>query len=279
MPETITVKLWPDGAPLATGTADADVPQIAVHLPEKPGGGCVLVCPGGGYQGLAAHEGAAFGEFFAARGITAAVLRYRHAPGYRHPAPLLDVSRAMRTLRHRAGEWRFDPHRIAVMGFSAGGHLASTLCTHFDAGNAAAADAVDRESCRPDLGVLCYPVITMRGEFAHVGSRNNLLGEREKEEELRAMLSNDEHVTRETPPTFLFHTADDDVVLVENATQYAAALRRHGVPFALHVYEKGAHGVGLASDNPALSSWSGSLVTWLNGHGWGGATAASQPSR
>jgi acetyl esterase/lipase len=281
MPDLLTVNLWSGRAPLATGDDDADVPQIVFHPAADAGGGCVLVLPGGGYGNLAPHEGVTISEFFAARGISAAVLRYRHAPKYRHPAPLLDVSRAMRTLRHRAGEWRFDPHRIAVMGFSAGGHLASTLCTHFDAGDANASDPIERESSRPDLGILCYPVIAMRGPYAHVGSRNNLLGDREADKDLRALLSNEEHVTPQTPPTFLFHTADDDVVMVENAIEYASALRRSDVPFALHIYEHGRHGVGLASDDPALSSWSGLLVTWLGGHGWNSGasgSAASQPA-
>lgn len=282
MPEPLPVNLWPGRAPMATGDDDADVPQIVFHSADQPGGGCVLVLPGGGYGNLAPHEGVTVGEFFAARGISAAVLRYRHAPKYRHPVPLLDVSRAMRTLRHRAGEWRFDPHRIAVMGFSAGGHLASTLCTHFDAGDPQAANAIDRESSRPDLGILCYPVIAMRGAYTHVGSRNNLLGEREADKDLRAFLSNEGHVTPQTPPTFLFHTADDDVVPVENSLEYASALRRSDVPFALHIYEHGSHGVGLATNDPALSSWSGLLVTWLQGHGWtsGGASATttSQPT-
>jgi acetyl esterase/lipase len=263
-----TIRLWPEAAPLAQGTADVDVPQIELFLPKSPGGGCVLVCPGGGYGHLAKHEGETIGEFFAGHNITAAVLRYRLGPTYAHPAPLLDVSRAIRTLRHRAGEWRFDPHKIAVMGFSAGGHLASTLSTHFDAGDANAPDPIDREISRPDASILCYPVITMQDPFTHIGSRNNLLGDRVNDAALRTALSNDEQVTKLTPATFLFHTVDDSAVSVENAMQYAAALRKHGIPFEAHLYESGRHGVGLASDNPALSSWSTLLVKWLRGRGW-----------
>lgn len=267
MPDAIPFNLWPGRAPLATGDDDLDVPQIVVHLPEKPSGGCVLVCPGGGYQGLAPHEGVSIANFLNERNIAAAVLRYRLFPKYGHPAPLLDVSRALRTLRHRAGEWRFDPHKIAVMGFSAGGHVASTLCTHFDTGDAGATDAIDRESSRPDLGVLCYPVITLRNPYTHAGSRRNLLGEN-PDPKLVELLSNDERVTKDTPPTFLFHTADDEAVPVENSMLYAAALRKHGVPFAMHLYEKGRHGVGLAIDDPQLASWGHLLTTWLRGHGW-----------
>lgn len=269
---TLTINLWSGRAPLATGDDDdADVPQIVLHPvanAQQRRGGCVLICPGGGYQGLAPHEGVTVAEFLVARGISAAVLRYRHFPKYGHPAPLLDVSRAIRTLRHRAGEWRFDPHKIAVMGFSAGGHVASTLCTHFDGGDANAADPIDRESSRPDLGVLCYPVITMRDPHAHAGSRRNLLGDRVADPAMIDLLSNDEHVSKETPPTFLFHTANDDAVPLENSLLYAAALRRSGRPFALHVYERGPHGVGLASNDSQLSSWGELLVTWLRGHEW-----------
>ena len=154
------------------------------------------------------------------------------------------------------------------MGFSAGGHLASTLCTHYDAGDPAAPDPIDREPSRPDLGVLCYPVITFQDGYVHEGSRRNLLGDRVDDAAVRAELSNDEHVTPDTPPTFLFHTVDDDAVPVENSMLYAAALRENKVPFALHLYEKGSHGVGLAKGDPPLASWSDLLVTWLRGHGW-----------
>jgi acetyl esterase/lipase len=260
-------RLWTDRAPHATGDEPADIPQLELFLPDEPSGGCVLVCPGGGYGHLASHEGETIGEFFAERKISAAVLKYRIAPQYKHPAPLADVSRAMRTLRHRAGEWRIDPHKLAVMGFSAGGHLASTLSTHFDAGDAKALDLIDRESSRQDASVLCYPVITLEPPFAHVGSRNNLIGV-DGPQALVEELSNDKKVTEKTPPTFLFHTVDDDVVPVENAEMYAAALRKNKVPFEMHLYETGKHGVGLASDDARLSTWSGLLVSWLRTRGW-----------
>lgn len=260
-------RLWNERAPHAIGDEPADVPQIELFLPAEPSGGCVLVCPGGGYGHLATHEGETIGEFFAARNISAAVLKYRIAPRYKHPAPLADVSRAMRTLRFRAGEWRFDPHKLAVMGFSAGGHLASTLSTHFDAGDAGAADPIDKQSSKPDASVLCYPVITLKPPHAHMGSRNNLVGT-DAPQALVDALSNDEQVTAQTPPTFLFHTVDDGAVPVENALLYAGALRKHGVAFEMHLYEKGRHGVGLASDDPRLAGWSDLLVAWLRARGW-----------
>ncbi len=262
-----THRLWKDRAPLAVGDEPADVPEIELFLPSDSSGGCVLVCPGGGYGHLAPHEGATIGEFFAQHRISAAVLKYRIAPRYQHPAPLTDVARAMRTLRHRAAEWKIDPKRIAVMGFSAGGHLASTLSTRFDAGSAQDADAIERESSRPDASVLCYPVITLSGPGAHTGSRQNLIG-KDAPPALVDELSSDLHVKPTTPPTFIFHTADDGAVPVENALLYAAALRRAGVSVELHVYETGRHGVGLASDDPRLSGWSVLMIAWLQGRGW-----------
>lgn len=260
-------RLWPERAPHAIGDEQADIPHIELFLPQTGSGGSVLVCPGGGYGHLAPHEGETIGAFFAERGISAAVLKYRIAPRYKHPAPLADVSRAMRTLRHNAEEWKIDSARLAVMGFSAGGHLASTLSTNFDAGNASAADPIDRKSSRPDASVLCYPVITLQQPYAHTGSRNNLLGP-DAPQSLADELSNDQRVTPQTPPTFLFHTVDDGSVPVENALLYAAALRRAGVPMELHLYETGRHGVGLALDNPRLAGWSELLVKWLGARGW-----------
>jgi acetyl esterase/lipase len=171
-------------------------------------------------------------------------LKYRlGSAGYRHPVMLQDVSRALRLVRANAKEWKLDPNRIGVMGSSAGGHLASTLLTHFDSGNAEAEDAIERQSSRPDLGILCYPVITM-GEPTHKGSRKNLLGENPAPELIKE-LSNELQVTKETPPTFIFHTVEDKGVPVENALMFASALRKENVPFDLHIYEKGPHGMGL----------------------------------
>jgi len=199
-------------------------------------------------------------------GITAFVLKYRLGPKYHHPSELLDAARAVRLVRSRAAEWKVDPRRIGVLGFSAGGHLASTIGTHFDPGQQGAADEVDRVSSRPDLLVLVYPVITM-GKFTHGGSKKNLLGDNPSPEMIK-LLSNEEQVTKDTPPTFLIHTMNDAAVPVENSLQFAEALRKVGVPFELHVYERGPHGFGLAGDNPILSTWPARCADWLKLQGF-----------
>lgn len=264
--------LWPNGAPGALGAAEKDVPTLTPFFanPERATGAAIVVCPGGGYGGLAPHEGRDYAMWLNELGVSAFVLKYRlGSGGYRHPAMLHDAARAVRLVRARAAEWKLDPKRVGIMGSSAGGHLASTLLTHFDAGDAQAADAVDRQPSRPDLGILCYPVITM-GEKTHQGSRTNLLGPN-PDPDLVALLSNERHVTRETPPTFLFHTAEDRAVVVENALLFADALARHGVPFALHVYPKGPHGIGLGTRNwdpAARHPWTTQCALWLKEQGF-----------
>jgi len=258
--------LWPEGAPGARGDADVDRPTLTPYLvaPEKAGGAAMVVCPGGGYGGLAPHEGRDYALWLNQQGIAAFVVKYRlGSHGYRHPAMLRDAARAVRLVRHHAREWRVDPRRVGIMGSSAGGHLASTLLTHFDAGRPDAKDPVERQSSRPDLGVLCYPVITM-GRFTHKGSRRNLLGEAPSPELIR-LLSNELQVTAETPPCFLWATADDPVVPVENSLQFAAALKRAGVPFALHIYQHGRHGLGLADKPPFAHPhpWVADFRYWL----------------
>jgi len=264
--------LWPDGAPGALGAAEKDVPTLTPFFanPDRATGAAVVVCPGGGYGGLAPHEGRDYAMWLNELGISAFVLKYRLAPGgYRHPAMLNDAARAVRVVRARAAEWKLDPKRVAIMGSSAGGHLASTLLTHFDAGDAQAADPVDRQPSRPDAGILCYPVITL-GEKTHQGSKANLLGPNPPADLVR-LLSNELQVTKETPPTFLFHTAEDRAVPVENALLFADALARHGVPFALHVYPKGAHGIGLGTRNwdpAARHPWTTQCALWLKEQGF-----------
>jgi acetyl esterase/lipase len=261
--------LWPGGAPGAHGTSEKDVPTLTVHLPapDKANGCAVVICPGGGYQHLASdYEGHDVAEWFNTFGVVGFVLRYRLAPDYHHPAPMLDVQRAIRTVRAKADEWKIDPHRVGVMGFSAGGHLASTAATHFDAGHADAADPIDRQSCRPDFAVLAYPVITMTGKFGHSGSKKNLIGEN-PDPQLAESLSNEKQVTSETPPTFLFHTSEDTAVPVENSVRFYLALRKAGVPAEMHIYEKGRHGIGLGTRDPklafALGTWPGRLHDWM----------------
>ncbi|MGH7972126.1 MAG: alpha/beta hydrolase [Limisphaerales bacterium] len=243
--------LWPNGAPGALGNADKDIPTLTVYLPE-PGqatGAAIVICPGGGYGMLASHEGVDYARFLNEQGIAGFVLKYRlGSAGYRHPTMLLDAARAVRAVRARAAEWKVDPKRIGLMGSSAGGHLASTLLTHFDAGKADSTDPIERQSSRPDLGILCYAVITM-GQFTHEGSKRNLLGDHPSPELVRN-LSNELQVTKDTPPCFLWHTWEDPVVPVENTLQFAQALRRAGVPFDLHIYQKGGHGLGLGAPYP-----------------------------
>lgn len=260
--------LWPQGAPGAVGKEPADVPTLTLYRPEasRANGAAVVICPGGGYQALADHEGHPVAVWMNSLGVTAAVLKYRLAPRYKHPSPLQDAARAVRTMRARATELKLDPNRIGILGFSAGGHLASTLSTHYDAGDVTAADPVDRFSSRPDFSILAYPVISFSPPFVHTGSRRNLLGENPAAD-LVELLSNDRQVTLGTPPAFLFHTGEDTAVPPENSMLYATALSRAKIPFELHIYEKGRHGVGLAPDDPVLSTWTARCAAWMAGRG------------
>lgn len=256
--------LWSCPAPGALGSAPQDIPTLTAYLPapEKRNGSTVLVLPGGGYYVLAEHEGQGYAEWFASQGVTAYVLQYRlGSHGYRHPVMLNDAARALRTVRAWARRDGLDPDRIGIIGSSAGGHLAATLLTHFDAGNASADDPVERESSRPDLGILCYPVISGT-TFPHTGSFKNLLGDNPPAELVRH-LSNELHVTADTPPTFIWHTVEDAAVPVENSFLFASALRRAGVPFDLHVYEKGRHGLGLPNPKESVPPWDIDLLHWL----------------
>lgn len=264
--------LWSEGAPGALGTNASDIPTLTVYLPEAKSatGASMVICPGGGYAGLASHEGEDYARFLNENGVAAFVLKYRlGSAGYRHPAMLQDAARAVRTVRARSGEWCLDRRRVGIMGSSAGGHLASTLLTHFDLGQADSVDPVERESSRPDLGVLCYAVITM-GQFTHEGSKRNLLGP-EPSPETVDLLSNELQVTRDTPPCFLWHTYEDSAVAVENSLQFAVALRRHGIPLDLHIYQKGPHGLGLGTREwlPAKRHpWTTDLLYWLKARGF-----------
>ena len=265
------ILLWPEGAPGSLGTEEADKPSIRIYTPsaEKSNGATVVICPGGGYQILAYdHEGAQVAQRLNESGITGVVLQYRLAPKYRHPAPLQDLQRAIRYVRAHAEPLHISPTRIGVMGFSAGGHLASTVSTHFDAGNPDASDPIDRISCRPDFSVLCYPVITLQGEYAHQGSAKNLLGDQVSNAELLESLSNQTQVTDKTPPAFLFHTHEDKGVRVENALGYYAACVKHNVPAEFHVFQNGPHGVGLAQGDPGVGEWSYVLMSWLRSNGF-----------
>jgi acetyl esterase/lipase len=261
--------LWPNGAPGAKGAQPEDIPTISLYRPPagKANGAAIVVCPGGGYGHLADHEGHTIAVWLNNFGITAAVLKYRLGPRYNHPSPMQDATRAMRTVRARSKEWNLDANRIGIWGFSAGGHLAATIATHFDGGDSNATDPIERISSRPDIAVLAYPVISMNEAITHAGSRKNLLGDNPSPE-LVELLSNEKQVTSQTPPTFLFHTADDTVVRVENSLLFVEGLRKAKIPYELHVFEKGPHGVGLAQNNPALNVWPKLLENWLRVRGF-----------
>lgn len=264
------IPLWPNGAPGALGTAPKDIPTLTAFVaPNAPANaGSIVILPGGGYVNLAAHEGAGYANFFKARGLTTFVLKYRLGKdGYHHPAEWQDVSRAIRWVRAHAAEYKIDPNKVGVMGSSAGGHLASTIMTHFDAGDAKAADPIDKLSSRPDFGILCYAVITM-GEKTHAGSKNALLGTTPSPE-LVAELSNELHVTKETPPAFIWAGLDDRTVPVQNTIDFAAAMQKAGVPCEVHILEHASHGLGLGDRNPphVLLPWVADMTRWLTGHG------------
>ena len=263
-----SIILWPNGAPGAVGKEPNDIPTLTPYFPakEKATGAAVIVCPGGGYTHLADHEGRPVAEWLNTLGISAFVLKYRLGPRYHHPAPLQDAARAIRTVRARATEWNIDPKRIGILGFSAGGHVASTIGTHFDSGKPDASDPIERVGSRPDLMILIYPVITMK-EFAHAGSKRMLLGE-SPAAELVTLLSNEEQVTKETPPAFLVHTANDPTVRVENSLRFAESLKKAGVPFELNIYERGPHGFGLGGNDPILLTWPQRCADWLRAHGF-----------
>ncbi|HEY2866645.1 MAG TPA: alpha/beta hydrolase, partial [Pyrinomonadaceae bacterium] len=268
MSQSEPIVLWPAGAPNAVGKEPQDIPTITPFLvTQDVPRAAVVICPGGGYSHLSdIKEGSDVAKWLNSLGISAFVLKYRLGMRYHQPNQLLDAARAMRTVRANAKQWNIDPKRIGILGFSAGGHLASTLGTHFDAGKPDAADEIDRVSSRPDLMILVYPVITM-GDLTHKGSRTNLLGD-EASADLIKLYSNELHVTRDTPPTFLVHAVTDPAVPVENSLMFADALRKAGVPFEIHLYERGPHGFGMAPTDPILSTWIKRCADWLGVHGF-----------
>lgn len=272
-PIPVVLLLWSGTAPLAVGNSKWDQPNLTVHMASKPNGAAVVICPGGGYGNLANdHEGKQVAEYFNGLGVHAFVLQYRIAKEDRKgplgKAPLLDAQRAIRMVRSMAAEKKFDPQRVGLMGFSAGGHLASTAGTHFDDGDAAAKDPIDRVSCRPDFLILAYPVISMEQGVTHGGSRKNLFGDKPTDEQI-AEFSNDRKVTDKTPPTFLFHTNEDTAVVPENSVRFYLACKKAKVPVELHIYEKGRHGVGLGRDpkwtggETSTGTWPDRLTDWL----------------
>jgi len=267
--EPRTMRLWDGAAPGALGDAEEDRPTLTMYevSEEKESRSAVIVFPGGGYGWLATnHEGRQIANWLNSMGITAFVLRYRLGPKYQYPVELWDAQRAIRMVRARATEFGVLPDKIGIIGFSAGGHLASTAETHFDAGNASAKDAIDRVSSRPDFAILAYPVISLVAPYAHAGSRENLLGKK-PEPELVKELSNEFQVTKETSPTFLWSTSTDDAVPPENSVAFYLALQKAGVPAELHIFAKAPHGVGLDLKDPSVGMWGELVLEWLRGRG------------
>jgi len=259
--------LWSDAVPGATGTTKGDVPQlILTRVDSETATAGVVILPGGGYHMRAiGHEGFQIADWFADMGIPSVICTYRVRgegngdDGYGHPYPMMDAQRALQTVRERASEWNIDADRIGVIGFSAGGHLASTVSTHF-------ADTESGISSRPDFSILCYPVIALNADHTHKGSQKNLLGEN-ADAALVESLSNEKQVTKDTPPTFLFHTGEDTVVPVRNSLVYYQACVDAGVPAELHVFPKGRHGVGLAAGFDGADQWPSLCRAWLTRRG------------
>jgi acetyl esterase/lipase len=261
--------LWADGAPGAVDSGAGHEPSLTIYLPdsEKATGTAIVVCPGGGYGGLAIdHEGEQIAQWLIGEGIAAFVLQYRHAPHYGHPTPLTDAQRAVRTVRAGAAKWGIQADRIGILGFSAGGHLSASTGILFTGPQPNAVDPIDRVSARPDFMVLLYPVITMQDDFTHRGSRKNLLGDT-PDPKLVERYSLERQVNAETPPAFLVHTTDDQAVPVENNVQLYLALRKNGIPVEMHVYEKGRHGLGLGGGDAAFATWPAHCIDWLRVRG------------
>lgn len=273
-----TVRLWDGNAPYAQGKEDKDIPTLTIFLPakEKANGSAVIVCPGGGYWMLADKlEGSEYAQFLANHGVTAFLLKYRLASsGYRHPAMWMDAARAIRYVRFNSQKWGVDVNKVGIIGSSAGGHLVSSVLTHYELENPKVTDPIDRLSSRPDFGILCYPVITS-GEFANKGTIEHLLG-KEPSEGMLEYVSSEKQVDKNTPPCFIWHTFEDEIVPVENSLFFAAALRKAGVPFDLHIYEKGIHGLALAGERyksvegmteAEYHPWTRDLLYWLKARG------------
>ena len=265
--------LWRDGAPMEKQFIETESDPARPTLDHYPAsywttGAAVIICPGGAYALLGTgHEGQLVAKWFNEQGVIAFVLRYRHAPEYHYPVPVLDVQRAIRYVRFHAKEYGINPTMIGVMGFSAGGHLASTAATHFDAGDPAATDPIDRVSCRPDFAILCYPVISFVEPYSNWGSRSNFFGTSNPSENLARQYSNELQVKTNTPPTFIFHTDADTDVPAENSIAFYLALRKEHIPAELHIYRTGRHGVDLWQGDPLLGDWPRQAARWMHGLG------------
>jgi acetyl esterase/lipase len=273
------MRLWPGDAPGALGQLPEDIPTLSLFLPPagQASGAAIIVCPGGSYWHLSPREGPPVARWLNSLGITAFVIKNRLGPRYHHPMEVQDAQRAIRFVRAHAADWNLDPHRIGILGFSAGGHFAATSATHFDAGNPADPDPIERVSSRPDLAVLIYPVITMFEPYVHLHSRNNLLGP-SPSDELKQAASPDLHVSPQTPPCYLIATSDDTTAVVENVFLFAAALHKNHIPFEMHVFEHGKHGFAMADDDPVLRTWRDLVGNWLARHRFTLASAGAPVS-
>ncbi len=262
--------LWENGAPLFDPSLEQDQPSLDAYiLPGSKTRAAVIVCPGGGYCFRAEdHEGVQICEYFNSLGINAFMLKYRVAP-YTYPAELYDIQRAVRFVRHNAESFNVDPEKIGVMGFSAGGHLTVMGIEQYD-GGLDSGDGIDRTSCRPNFGILCYAVCTLDQPYSHHGSAYNLLGEEayNNDKDLLARLSGENSVPDDCPPVFIWHTGEDDCVPVMNALAMAEALSEKKIPYELHIFPKGSHGIGLAKGMEGAERWPEQLAGWLSDNGW-----------
>lgn len=257
------IRLWEKDIPGYDEKLDKTIPGIMPYLVESDKKhGAVIVIPGGAYGMKAPHEGEPIARWLNKIGLSAFVLDYRVSP-YEYPYPIIDGKRAVRYVRYNAKKWNIAEDKIAVLGFSAGGHLASTLGTHFDYGDKNSNDAIERVSCRPDAMILCYPVITFR-KYTNYDTLYNLLG-KTPDKELVNSLSNENSVTENTPSSFLWHTSDDEGVNVENSLMFASALKKYEIPFELHIFPNGSHGLGLAEEYPNIATWTKLCEQWLLG--------------
>jgi acetyl esterase/lipase len=263
------IRLWPDRAPRSTGDKPADIPEMYAYLADTSiANGCaVVICPGGGYMGLSMkNEGTDEAKWFNDHGVSAFILKYRVYP-YGQPCPLLDGQRAIRTVRFNSKAWGIDWRRIGIMGFSAGGHVASSVGTHFDPYIPGSADPINGQSCRPDFMILVYPLITMKEKITHAGSRHVLLGDHPPQK-LIDLYSNELQVRDDTPPTFIVASVTDKIVPVKNSQLFADALKVRKIPYQYLELPTGDHGFGMAFNDPKVSIWTDRCLAWMNKQGY-----------
>ena len=261
------IDIWGASVPGFKADYGQPAPFLTPYLVESSAPtGAIIVCPGGGYQFKADYEGGPVAVWLNTLGISAFVLDYRVSP-YQHPYPVADARRAIQVVRSRAAEWNIAPHKIGILGFSAGGHVAASAGTYSGDAPLHVGDAISAADPYPSAMILCYPVITFVGDHHHSGSMTHLLGENPSPE-LRNLLSPERHVSAKTPPTFLWHTVEDDIVPVENSLLFAEALSKHHIPFELHVFPHGRHGLAMCDDDPVVRQWLGLCATWLKSLGY-----------